>query len=68
MLVEKAVLIVFRKMPSLVAQRPQLRVALKEKGVNPGQVEPHLQITQIAGVKAAQRFLRRIPAGSALLM
>ena len=59
MLVEQPVLVVFGEVPALVAQLAQAVVLLEGQRMDPGQVEPDLQIAQVALAEAAQGFAAR---------
>ena len=65
MLVEQPGLLGLGEAASLVAQAAQAAVLVDGQGMNPGQVEPDLQIAEIAIGEAPQRFLGRVLPGAA---
>src|SRR5208282_2753794 len=50
---EEPALFLFRELPAFFAQREQVRIALEAERMNPGQVEPDLQVAKVAFVEAA---------------
>src|SRR6266478_2984995 len=64
-LVEHMVLVRFTEVPAFIAQAAQLGVAFKDQRMNPGEVEPDLQVAEVAHAKAAQRFAGTVSAGAA---
>ena len=65
---QQDILVVFRVVAALVAQFPQGVVALEGQRVDPGQVEPHLQIAQVGRLEAAQRLRGGVAPGRAAVV
>ncbi len=64
-LVQERRLLFLREFFALVAQAAQQVVALEGERVDPGEVEPDLQVAQVVGPEAAQGLAGGIAAGTA---
>src|SRR5688572_17921799 len=68
MLVQNPVLLLLGEMAALAPQLPQLAVVLEGERMNPREVEPHLQVPQIALIETAEGLFGGIPAKSTTLI
>ena len=55
--------VLLREAPALVDEQAQVRVAFDDERMDPGEIEPDLQIAQIVLLEAPQGFAGRVLAG-----
>src|SRR2546429_3385792 len=67
MLIEEPVFFSLGKMAALIAQPAKFGITLEYQWMNPSEVEPHLQIAEVALLEATQRLARRVSSWTASL-